>query len=74
MPNNPRQAVKRKLDQASAAIDTCLGHLMDASATYRPGVHEHKPDGYPEYYQPIDMTMESLLLTQSVINDLKRQI
>lgn len=74
MPNNPRQQVKRKLEQASNALETALGHLKDASEPYRPGATHHKPEGYPEYFEPMDQVAANLINTQEVIDSIRLQV
>lgn len=74
MPSNPRQQTKRKLDQAANALDTCLVHLLDASEKYRPGVFDYKPEGYPEYYEPIDAIATGILMHQELIKELKTKV
>lgn len=74
MPNNPRQNTKRHLEQAINAIDNALSHLQQAEKPYVPGLHDYKPEGYPEFTEPIAMVASSLLMAQDVIKDIKLKV
>lgn len=74
MPNNPRQDTKRKIEYARNGLNTAGRHLIEASAKYRPGYSESKPEGYPQYYNSFDAVLMSLSTIDDVLADLYKQI
>lgn len=74
MPNNPRQDTKRKLDMAANAIENAQKHIFTAAAQYRPGVHDHKPEGYPQYFEPMDILNEGLEAAIQMVKEIQKSI
>lgn len=66
MPNNPRQAKKRKLEQAHRALDNAMQYILEVADEYRPG--------YKEFFEPLDQVNEMLLTLQALVNDVRKMV